>query len=347
MMRLIVLFVALLVSSCSSPLEDKRNESPNFKDGEFHNTNHFEFHSFSEMLMEAFNSEDDTERAQWPESVLTLVDKAPVDRVSGQDIRVTYVNHATFLVQIAGLNILTDPVFSERTSPVSFIGPKRIHQPGIDIVDLPKIDIVLISHDHYDHLDLASIEQIAKRDNAKVFMGLGVRKHLDDEVNAIEMDWWDSAVINDKTKVWFVEVQHFSGRTLMDRNETLWGGFLIEINGKKIYFGGDSGYANHYEKTFDKFGQIDVAFLPIGAYAPRKLFKPIHLDPAEAVQAHLDLQAKLSIGMHYGTFQLSAEPYAEPIELLNKAKQERSVANSSFITLEIGKPINLNDLLEL
>ena len=339
MKNLSIFMICLLVLACAARSMDHQTQSPNFKDGVFINSGFVEMHSFWEMAWSALTS--DVERAVWPEWIETVTDESPLNTVESNNTRVTFVNHATFLIQTGGFNILTDPVFSERTSPLSFIGPKRIHKPGIEIDKLPKIDVIIISHDHYDHLDLDSIDALIARDNPKLFMGLGVAERIDDSDNITEMDWWEKAKIADNFELWFLEVQHFSGRTLTDRNTTLWGGFLLQIDDRKIYFGGDSGYADHYKKTYDKFGPVDLAFIPIGAYAPREFFKPIHLNPYEAVQAHIDLHAKKSIGMHYGSFQLSAEGLKEPITLLNDAILKAELPTTEFITLEIGQPFNL------
>lgn len=185
------------------------------------------------------------------------------------------------------------------------------------------------------------MDALIKRDNPKLYMGLGVASRLPVSAQSVELDWWQSSRVADGFKLWFLDVQHFSGRTLADRNSTLWGGFMLEINGKKLYFGGDSGYADHYQRTYDHFGPVDIAFLPIGAYAPRSFFKPIHLNPTEAVQAHQDLHARLSIGMHYGTFQLSAEPREEPVQRLASAREKAGVSEAAFVTLEIGKPFEV------
>ena len=173
-------------------------------------------------------------------------------------------------------------------------------------------------------------------------MGLGVAGHLDDKDNVMELDWWESVQIDDTFRLTFAEVQHFSGRTLTDRRSTLWGGFVMEIGGRKIYFGGDSGYADHYKKTYEKFGPMDLSLLPIGAYAPRFFMGGVHVDPRQAVMAHLDLRSKKSIGMHYGTFQLTAEPREEPPELLKKEMKKLGIPEDDFITLEPGKAYILN-----
>ncbi|WKD50142.1 MBL fold metallo-hydrolase [Microbulbifer spongiae] len=345
MRNLIILFFGTLLAACAASKVDIRERSPNFKDGVFSNTNPVETKSFWEIVWSGLTTETPTERAEWPDWVEAQTDDAPLERVLGSDARITFINHATFLIQVGGFNILTDPVFSERTSPVSFIGPKRVHSPGIAIDSLPRVDVILISHDHYDHLDLNTISKLIERDNPNLYMGLGVGRRLSVSEKISELDWWENIQVADNFQLWFLDVQHFSGRSLTDRNSTLWGGFLLEVGGKKIYFGGDSGYADHYLRTYERFGPVDVALLPIGAYAPRNLFKPVHLDPFEAVQAHIDLKANLSIGMHYGTFQLSAEAHNEPVELLEQAKREAGLPPDTFITLEVGQPFQLPNLV--
>jgi L-ascorbate metabolism protein UlaG (beta-lactamase superfamily) len=336
------LFIALLsflfISCAQSKVADK-TKSDNFKDGAFYNNSNVKLASFWDIVVE--NHFGDIERAEWPEWVDTATDEYPLARMEGSDIRVTFINQSTFLLQTAGFNILTDPVFAERVSPFSFIGPKRVHSPGINIDTLPKIDVIIISHDHYDHLDLEAVEKIINRDKAKVYTGLGVAEHLSDASTTTELDWNDNTQVADNFKLWFLEVQHNSGRSLINRNSTLWGGFILQIEENSIYFGGDSGYAPHYKYAGKTFNKIDVAFLPIGAYAPRKVFKAVHLDPFEAVQAHQDLNAKLSIGMHYGSFQLTAETRDEPIKLLEKAKHDAGIKASEFITLDVGKPLTI------
>ena len=333
-----IVSIALLMTACAESKMDTRKASPNFNNGQFENNTDIETLTFWQIVKAGLTS--DVERAQWPDAVKVNEDTAPATKVDNNRPRVTLVNHATFLIQAQGVNILTDPVFSDRASPISFAGPKRVHKPGIALNNLPKIDVVIISHDHYDHLDLNSIGFLIDRDNPQIYVGLGVAKRLPSSRNTTELDWGDSIQVSDDFKLWFLEVQHNSGRTPFDRNSTLWGGFLLQMADQKIYFGGDSGYANHYQDAFDKFGAVDIAFLPIGAYAPRAIFKPVHLDPFEAVQAHQDLNAKLSIGMHYGTFQMTAEARLEPIKLLEEAKKAAAIPASEFITLEVGQPIS-------
>ncbi|WP_298445723.1 MBL fold metallo-hydrolase [uncultured Ferrimonas sp.] len=336
--------LSLLLLSCKKIDVDLRTNSAHFNEGKFNNSAPINTLTFWEIARAGFNN--DTKRAVWPEWVNTDEVTQELSTVTGDKIRISFINHATFLIQTNGVNILTDPVFSDRASPVTFIGPKRAHKPAIALANLPKIDVIIISHDHYDHLDLDSVHALVARDNPKIYVGLGVGNHLSNAANVRELDWGDSVQVTGNVTLWFLEVQHNSGRSLTDRNATLWGGYLLQLGNKQIYFGGDSGYGDHYKRTFEQFGAVDVALLPIGAYAPRKLFQLVHLDPYQAVQAHQDLQAKLSIGMHYGTFQLTSEPRLEPLELLQHAKQSANLAPNEFITLELGQPLELESQTE-
>ncbi|WP_261842979.1 MBL fold metallo-hydrolase [Aliamphritea ceti] len=341
MKQISIIFLSFLIIACGSNSMNAPYQSKNMKNGIFENVHTVKMHSFWEVVWGNLTSE--TGRAEWPEELKVAEDKSPLSRTSENETRITFINHATFLIQSAGFNILTDPVFSARTSPLSFIGPKRIHTPGIALDDLPPIDMVIISHDHYDHLDLNSIKKLIHRDDPKIYAGLGVGKRLKGSTKITELDWWHSSQVEENFKIWFLDVQHFSGRSLFDRNTTLWGSYMLEINDQKIYFGGDSGYSDHYQRTFEHFGPIDIAFLPIGAYAPRKFFKSVHMNPEEAVQAHTELQAEVSVAMHYGTFQLSAEPFNEPVKRLEKAKADAGIKSSGFIALEIGIPYQFSD----
>lgn len=328
----------LLVVACASAYKDRRETSQNFKDGIFVNLegeNKKTFWSFVKMRFS-------TEWPSWPEWVESQQHKPLKSRVGPDEIHITHINHSTVLIQTHNLNVLTDPIYSERCSPVSFAGPKRVQTPGIAFDDLPKIDVILVSHDHYDHLDLETIKQLMKRDQPKLYLGLGVGRHLSGtEIPFVEMDWWESSRFNSDLDISFVPVQHFSGRGLFDRNTTLWGGYVIQFTKKRIYFGGDTGYAGHFLETRKRYGAMDISLLPIGAYAPRSFMRFAHIDPFEAVQAHLDLQSKISFGVHYGTFQLTSEPIDEPKENLRKALKEKRISPESFITPEFGKTVVL------
>lgn len=317
--------------------ENKKSQSINFKNGMFQNIEPTE----AKSLWRFFKMRIGTKYAKWPKWIETKYKEKPQDKIDNDEIYVRVINHASVLIQGAGYNIITDPIYSERCSPVSFAGPKRVRNPSIKFEDLPKIDVIAISHDHYDHLDLPTIKMLVKRDNPKIFVGLGVASRFTNKENIYELDWHDKFEISKDFALHFLPVQHFSGRGLFDRNSTLWGGFMFELGGRKIYFGGDSGYGNHYKQTYEKFGEIDLALLPIGAYAPKSFMGPVHMDPEDAVKAHLDLKAKRSIGIHYGTFQLTAEGIDEPIMRLEKELEKEGIVKEDFVTPEFGDTILL------
>lgn len=200
----------------------------------------------------------------------------PPARVASGELRVTFVNHATVLLQFDGLNVLTDPIWSERASPVSWAGPKRVLPPGIRFEDLPAIDRVLVSHNHYDHLDLPTLIRLAQTHRPKFIVPLGnaqlLREHRIE--NVTELDWWQSFVLRDGQRGWVVPAQHFSGRGPFDRDETLWGGFVLESQGGPIFFAGDTGMSEHFAQIRARFGPTRLAVLPIGAFEPRWFMKP-------------------------------------------------------------------------
>lgn len=333
------------VSSCaSSPSNyvDQREKSAHFNGKSFQNPNpnNKTLFSFLKMRLE-------TPYSDWPQWRESQYRQAASERVKGNELHIMHINHSTVLIQLGGINILTDPIFSERCSPLSWIGPKRVRNPGIRFKDLPPIDYVLISHDHYDHLDIPTIKKLVQRDDPHIFVGLGVGKIFPQSSRVTEMDWWEDYTLDksveehSKTKLTFVPVQHFSGRGLFDRNSTLWGGFVIEHRDKNIYFGGDTGYGYHFKDTYQKFGDMFLAILPIGAYAPRDFMSYAHIDPYEAIQAHKDLRAKVSLGVHYGTFQLTAEEVDAPIQELKKAMNQNGLDEKEFITPLFGEIIKL------
>ncbi len=326
-----MLMVAFMLTSCASGSKDVRSNSKHFDGRQFNNEqeNVKSFWSFLRMRIS-------TTYAKWPIWVESDYGKISAERVEGSMVHITLINHSTVLIQTEGLNILTDPVYSKRVSPLTWAGPKRVRNPGVRFEDLPKIDVVLISHDHYDHLDVATIQRLAATHNPRFYVGLGVKKHLGLQAQVFEMDWWSSSEYSMKLKIHFAQVQHFSGRGLFDRNSTLWGGFILETPQRKIYFGGDAGYSSAYTQTFEKFGPMDISLLPIGAYEPHDFMKYAHMNPAEAVQAHIDLQSNLSIGIHYGTFQLTAEPIDAPQQQLQEALRERQLRNNAFIAPAFG-----------
>lgn len=311
-----------------------RSQSAHFRQGQFHNpiANAKSFWSFLAMRM-------NTKYATWPEWVDSDFGKINPVRVFGEEVHMTHINHSTVLIQTQGLNILTDPIYSERCSPLTWIGPKRVRQPGIRFEDLPPIDFVLISHDHYDHLDLPTIKKLIDRDHPKFFVGLGVGQYFEPSVSVQEMDWWQVEKINNEVDVYFVPVQHFSGRGLFDRNSTQWGGFVVKTPHGQIYYGGDTGYADHFKQTREKLGNMNIAIIPIGAYEPQDFMSYAHMNPEQAIGAHLDLNAKLSLGVHYGTFQLTAEEYDDPVKELKRQLKAKNISEDAFLTPAFGKVI--------
>lgn len=251
---------------------------------------------------------------------------------------VTWVGHATSLIQWEGLNVLTDPIWSDRCSPVSWIGPKRYTKPGIDLDNLPKIDIVVISHNHYDHMDLDTLFELEKRYSPTFFVGLGNKKFLIKSglTKVVEMDWWDEVLIQGK-RIIFTPTQHFSARGIFDRDETLWGSFAFIGNKTKIYFAGDTGYFDGFKEIGEKFEGFDLAILPIGAYNPRWFMEPVHVDPSQSVQAFIDLNANYMMPMHYKTFVLSDEALDDPLNSTIQNFADKGISIKRLLSLNIGE----------
>jgi len=262
---------------------------------------------------------------------------------------VTWIGHATVLAQLGGLNVLTDPIFSQRASPLSFIGPERVVKPGLWLRELPHIDLVVISHNHYDHLDEASVTQLAAQAGGPPLfvVPLGVKAWFaqHDIANVVELDWWQSHRLGD-VEIVLTPVQHWSGRSLLDRMATLWGGYALFAPQLHLFFAGDTGYSKDFADIREHFaarqsvaqgGGFDIALLPIGAYEPRWFMQPQHVDPDEAMRIHKDLGAKASLGIHWGTFELTDESLDEPPRALARARQAQGVAASAFFTLAIGQ----------
>ena len=226
---------------------------------------------------------------------------------------VTWIGHSTVLVQLDGLNFLTDPTWADRSGPFNGrIGVSRYTPPGIRFGDLPRIDFVLISHDHYDHLDEATVVRLARTFNPRFLVPLGLKTWLADRgiTNAVELNWGESVTIGG-LKIVCTPAQHGSGRTLVDQGRRLWASWAV-LGSKRFYFAGDTGYYRHFKAVGDALGPFDLAALPIGSYTPRAIAKPVHISPEEAVQASLDLRAARFLGIHWGTFALAREPYDEP-----------------------------------
>jgi L-ascorbate metabolism protein UlaG (beta-lactamase superfamily) len=280
-------------------------------------------------------------RTPWP----ARIDEAPrrPPELESAAAVLTFIGHATFLIQTAAGNILTDPMYSQRAGPLNVLGPRRVRQPAVSFDDLPAISLVLLSHNHYDHCDLRTLGMLAARFDPLVVTPLGngalVRSAGIRRVE--ELDWWEEA----KTAappIALTPAQHFSARSPLDRNRALWGGFMLAPAGARIFFAGDTGYASFFRDVRQRFGPIDLALLPIGAYEPRWFMQPIHMNPAEAVQAHLDLEASESVGMHFGTFQLTTEGIDEPLRALEDACRAKNIPPARFRTLGFGESVRLS-----
>jgi len=262
----------------------------------------------------------------------------------------TWIGHATFLLQFAGLNILTDPQFSDRASPVTWAGPKRVIPPALKVEELPEIDAVIISHDHYDSLDVDSVVQLAKH-NQKTpltfIVPLGMKAWFDDlgleSIRVVEKDWGESHIIKGVTFT-AEPSQHWSKRTLFDAYERLWASWVIEAGSNRIFFAGDTGYAKHFQEIGAKYGSFDLALLPIGAYEPRWFMKSYHVNPQEAVKIHQDIHSRYSVAMHWGTFILTDEPLDEPPIKLAEALKNSRIPSSKFEVYRHGESRRIGHL---
>jgi len=270
--------------------------------------------------------------APWPRKV-TLAPQPPPPLPRGDEVVATWIGHATFLVRTAGTTFLTDPVFSERASPFAWAGPRRVQPPGLAFEALPPIDVVLLSHDHYDHCDLRSLRRLAAAHDP-VFIAPLRHRDLLDAAGArqiVELDWWQSHATGAATTVTLTPSKHWSNRFGTPRNHRLWGGFFLNCGSRRVWFAGDSGYDRALFRTIrQRCGAPDLALIPIGAYEPRWFMAPMHMNPAEAVQAHLDSGAARSLAMHWGTFQLTDEARDEPPRALAAARDAAGLAPEAF-----------------
>jgi L-ascorbate metabolism protein UlaG (beta-lactamase superfamily) len=275
----------------------------------------------------------------WPKWVENTAQPQLPSAVAPRTGAVTFVNHATFLLQLPGLNVLTDPIWSERCSPVSWAGPKRVRAPGLEFSALPRIDLVLLSHNHYDHLDLPTLRRLHAAHRPLVVTTLGNRTFLAREGidRAVELDWWQGHEVKPGIKVTATPAQHFSARGVTDRMATLWGGFVLQTAEAKIYFAGDSGYCGAFRTIGERLGPFDLAMIPIGAYEPRWFMEPLHCNPAEAIRIHRDVRARLSLAMHFGCFPLADDGYQQPMTDFVAARTAASLGAAEFALPEVGE----------
>lgn len=257
-------------------------------------------------------------------------------------LNVTWINHATVLVQVDGVNILTDPIWSERASPFSWLGPQRQVPPPIPISELPPIDAVVISHNHYDHMDLASLEQLNSLYQPVFITPLANKHYLESAgiTNIIELDWWQAHSIN-SVKITATPAQHWSKRTLFDANRALWSGFYIQGLQQSVFYAGDTAYQAHFKLVKERLGPPSVALLPIGAYKPQWFMQRAHTSPEEAVLAHIDLKANISVPIHYGTFKLGDDSPESALSDLEKAIVTHHLDNKAFSILAPGELLSV------
>ncbi len=332
-----ILLTGLLVVDfqISAPVY-KGPESDHFDGKKFHNSDKVRGRGLFDMMKWALSGD----RGEWKElreEDLTFAVPSQTPE-SKDEISITFVNHTTFLIQVNGLNILTDPVWSKRVSPYSWVGPKRMRPPGIRFEDLPPIDLVLISHNHYDHLDITTVKSLKKEHDPQFITPLGVTQYMNKNgiTRTMDMDWWDEHALSAETTITGVPAQHFSGRGVFDRDQTLWCGYVLQAKSGTLYFAGDTAYGSFFTdigSTFD----IDIALIPIGAYKPRWFMQPIHTDPDEAVRIHQDVQSAQSIATHFGTFPLADDAMDEPKQDLARALKKHDEPVADFIALGEGE----------
>jgi L-ascorbate metabolism protein UlaG (beta-lactamase superfamily) len=277
--------------------------------------------------------------AGWPRSI-SVQQAVPAVEVTG--LRATVIGHASVLIQAGGLNVLTDPVWSERASPVALAGPRRVSAPGIAFDDLPPIHAILLSHNHYDHMDIPTLRRLSERHRPLIVTPIGndtiVRRAIPG-ARVVTGDWWDMIDVGNGGKVTIVPAYHWSTRSLLDRRMALWSGFMMQTTGGSTYFAGDTGYGDGqiFREIRTRLGRPDLALIPIGGYAPRWFMREQHADPDEAVRIMEILGAVRAVGIHWGTFQLTNEAWGEPPTLLASALRQRGIAPHSFPAGEPGR----------
>jgi N-acyl-phosphatidylethanolamine-hydrolysing phospholipase D len=323
-MRLLLIFCLIYFSTSISFAEERFSNSDGMKNEK----------SLSEVLKWSWSREEPKKE------FIKTNENINLNSLKDREHYALWIGHSTFLINNGDLTILTDPIFSERASPLNFAGPKRLIKPVIKIKDLPEVDVITISHNHYDHLDINSLRKIQKKfPNVKILVPKGDLKLLKNYNlnNGFEFLWWEE-IIFDNTKFIFTPAQHWSARGLRDRNKSLWGSWFIKNEDKNIFHAGDTGYSEDFIEIRNRLGAVDFAMIPIGAYDPQWFMSYSHVNPEEALNIAKDLDAKKSIGMHWGTFILTDEPVLEPRERLNKITNQ---TNINFYTVTPGNIIEM------
>jgi N-acyl-phosphatidylethanolamine-hydrolysing phospholipase D len=329
----------LLVACGSVGTEPLPGQPPHHVAGGFRNTNP-DFHRPSSWTRWSFMV-----RRLWTSSTAPRTFNAPRSVNHGAALRaalinpsITWVGHSTLLVQLNGLNFLTDPNWGARASPVSWAGPRRLSPPGLAFEDLPRIDVVVISHDHYDHLDLGTVKRLAETHNPLFLVPLGLKAWFSENgmSRVEELDWWQEREYRGVRFV-CVPAQHFSQRTLRDGNTRLWASWAVLSRERRLYFGGDTGYFAGFKEAGQRLGPFDVAAIAIGAYLPPEIMKAVHTTPEEAVQAFVDLNARVLLGIHWGTFDLAEEPLDEPPGRMLAEVRRRGISSERGWILKLGE----------
>jgi L-ascorbate metabolism protein UlaG (beta-lactamase superfamily) len=298
--------------------------------------------SLMDLLRWRFNGQ----RAHWPKKVENRPFPPPPARVTGNDLKVTWIGHSTVLIQTAGINILTDPFLSERASPVAFAGPRRVRMPALTAQTLPPIDVILLSHNHYDHMDLPALNAISAHHAPHVVTPQGNARLIGRAAPELRIDElrWGEKLQAGAALIHLTPALHWSKRSLFDANSALWGGFVIETDGGIIYFAGDTGFGTGsiFADVKQAFGAPRLSLLPIGAYEPRWFMSPQHMNPEEAVKAHLALGSRASLAIHHGTIQLTDEAIDAPVTELRAALTQHAVDPMSFLVPEAGEVVSLD-----
>jgi L-ascorbate metabolism protein UlaG (beta-lactamase superfamily) len=278
--------------------------------------------------------------ASWPNSVPPTPARLPATVPAGH-VAATLLGHATWLLQFPGLTVLTDPVFATHAGPFGLLGPKRVQPAALRLGELPRIDVVLLSHNHYDHLDLSALRWLTRHRQPAIIAPLGLKAWLEERgvAGVAQLDWWESRFPQAGVEVTCTPAQHWSSRAPWDRCRTLWGGFMLRTAAGAVYFGGDSGWGPHFAEIPARLGRPGLALLPIGAYEPRWFMEPVHMNPAEAVRAHQALGATRSLGMHHQTWNLTDEGYDAPAQDLVAARAAAGLVESAFVAPTTGETI--------